>query len=72
MVAMDCEMVGVGPNGTRSVLARVSIVDSEGKVLLDKHLFCKPGKLQNTPRSEAKQTTCREVLNSVASLCELY
>lgn len=38
MVAMDCEMVGVGPNGTRSVLARVSIVDSEGKVILDKFL----------------------------------
>ena len=31
-------MVGVGPNGTRSVLARVSIVDSEGKVILDKSL----------------------------------
>lgn len=31
-------MVGVGPNGTRSVLARVSIVDSEGKVILDKFL----------------------------------
>ncbi|CAK9045431.1 RNA exonuclease 4 [Durusdinium trenchii] len=38
VVAMDCEMVGVGPNGTRSVLARVSIVDSEGKVLLDKYV----------------------------------
>ena len=38
VVAMDCEMVGVGPSGTRSVLARVSIVDCEGKVLLDKSL----------------------------------
>ena len=38
VVAMDCEMVGVGPNGTRSVLARVSIVDSEGKVILDKYV----------------------------------
>lgn len=36
VVAMDCEMVGVGPSGSRSVLARVSIVDSEGKTLLDK------------------------------------
>jgi len=35
-VAMDCEMVGVGPSGTRSVLARVSIVDHEGNILLDK------------------------------------
>ena len=38
VVAMDCEMVGVGPSGTCSVLARVSIVDCEGKVLLDKSL----------------------------------
>ena len=38
VVAMDCEMVGVGPTGTRSVLARVSIVDSEGNVLVDKRL----------------------------------
>lgn len=38
VVAMDCEMVGVGPSGTRSVLARVSIVDCEGKVLLDKYV----------------------------------
>eukprot|EP00439_Symbiodinium_sp_Y106_P083569 s792_g23.t2 len=32
VVALDCEMVGVGPAGKESVLARVSIVDSEGKV----------------------------------------
>lgn len=40
VVALDCEMVGVGPSGTKSVLARVSIVDNEGRVLLDK--FVKP------------------------------
>jgi len=34
-VALDCEMVGVGQGGNRSVLARVSIVDSDGAVLLD-------------------------------------
>lgn len=52
-------MVGVGPNGTRSVLARVSIVDSEGKVILDKFLGfldqqhfsagCTPPKMNNVP-----------------------
>jgi hypothetical protein len=26
VVAMDCEMVGVGPGGTRSIVARVSLV----------------------------------------------
>lgn len=40
LVAMDCEMVGVGTGGTRSALARVSIVDSEGVVLMDR--FVKP------------------------------
>jgi len=34
-VSMDCEMVGVGPRGTRSVLARVSIVDWFGNVVFD-------------------------------------
>jgi len=35
-VALDCEMVGVGPYGKRSALARVSLVGSDGSVLLDK------------------------------------
>ncbi|KAG5463755.1 MAG: ribonuclease H-like domain-containing protein [Olpidium bornovanus] len=39
-VAIDCEMVGVGPNGSESALARVSIVNFNGAVILDK--FVKP------------------------------
>lgn len=34
-VAMDCEMVGIGPGGIDSALARVSLVDWNGDVLLD-------------------------------------
>ena len=34
-IALDCEMVGVGPNGAESSVARVSIVDWHGAVLLD-------------------------------------
>lgn len=37
IVALDCEMVGVGPSGYRSVLARVSIVNGKGDVLLDSY-----------------------------------
>lgn len=37
-LAMDCEMVGVGPNGQDDMLARVSIVNRVGEVLLDKHV----------------------------------
>ncbi|KAF8217914.1 ribonuclease H-like domain-containing protein [Mycena galopus ATCC 62051] len=34
-LALDCEMVGVGPFGAESALARVSIVNFHGAVLLD-------------------------------------
>ena len=39
-VAMDCEMVGVGPNGYKSMVARVTIVGWNGNILLDE--FVKP------------------------------
>lgn len=35
VLAVDCEMVGTGPNGSVSVLARVCLVNSAGQVLLD-------------------------------------
>ncbi len=35
LVALDCEMVGVGPEGERSALARVAVVNQDGNVLLD-------------------------------------
>ncbi len=35
-LAIDCEMVGVGPAGTDSALARVTLVNYHGAVLLDK------------------------------------
>ncbi len=34
-VAVDCEMVGVGVDGAESSLARVSVVNFHGAVLLD-------------------------------------
>jgi RNA exonuclease 4 len=34
-IALDCEMVGVGPMGTESTLARVSVVNYFGAVLMD-------------------------------------
>ncbi|KAI5096401.1 RNA exonuclease 4, partial [Silurus meridionalis] len=37
-VAMDCEMVGVGPGGEESMLARVSIVNYFGKCVYDKYV----------------------------------
>jgi RNA exonuclease 4 len=37
-VALDCEMVGVGPSGERSALAQVVAVDWLGRVLLNKYV----------------------------------
>jgi DNA polymerase III epsilon subunit-like protein len=39
-LAMDCEMVGVGPEGSESTLARVSIVNFHGVTVLDQ--FVRP------------------------------
>ncbi|KAI8835134.1 ribonuclease H-like domain-containing protein, partial [Chytridium lagenaria] len=38
-IAMDCEMVGVGSNGTRSILARISLVNFHGHVILDDYVI---------------------------------
>jgi len=40
-VALDCEMVGVGPEGRFNALARVTIVDWDGNTLMDEYV--KPG-----------------------------
>ncbi|NWS45768.1 REXO4 exonuclease, partial [Probosciger aterrimus] len=37
-VAMDCEMVGAGPKGEDSIVARVSIVNQFGKCVYDKYV----------------------------------
>jgi hypothetical protein len=37
-IALDCEMVGIGPSGKQSALARCSIVDYDGAVLYDEHV----------------------------------
>lgn len=37
-IALDCEMVGVGPNGRDHMLARVSIVNEKGEIVMDKYV----------------------------------
>lgn len=37
-LAVDCEMVGVGPDGVESALARVVVVNYHGAVLMDKYV----------------------------------
>lgn len=38
IIALDCEMVGAGLNGERNMLARVSIVNVNGDVIMDKYV----------------------------------
>lgn len=40
VLGLDCEMVGVGPGGIESALARVAIINSYGNVIYDK--YCQP------------------------------
>ncbi|KAK2880431.1 hypothetical protein Q8A73_023129 [Channa argus] len=43
VVALDCEMVGTGPGGSCSELARCSILDYHGNILYDKYVRpCQP------------------------------
>lgn len=37
-LALDCEMVGVGINASQSSLARVSLVNYHGAVILDEYV----------------------------------
>lgn len=34
-IAIDCEMVGLGPQGRENALARVSVVNYHGHIILD-------------------------------------
>lgn len=52
VVALDCEMVGTGPSGCCSELARCSVVDYHGNILYDKYVQpCQPVTDYRTPWS---------------------
>ncbi|XP_016974539.1 RNA exonuclease 4 [Drosophila rhopaloa] len=60
-LAMDCEMVGVGHNGQDDMLARVSIVNRVGHVLLDKHV--KPRKEVTDYRTSVSGIRPQDIAN---------
>lgn len=66
-VALDCEMVGGGKDGSESLCARICVVDEKGSVLL--HTFVRP----NQPVTDYRQvvTACLLVLYalSLQKLC---
>lgn len=76
-MAIDCEMVGVGPEGRESVLARVSIVNFHGSVVMDAMVQPKervvdfrtwvsgitPAMLENAESFETVQAQVAEILD---------
>jgi len=76
-VALDCEMVGIGSDGKKSALARVSMVDWWGQTLLDTFVKCptkvtdfrtfvsgvKPKHIQSDQAMDVTQ--CRETVSAL-------
>lgn len=62
VVALDCEMVGVGPQGRESVLGRVCVVNFEGNVLLD--TFVKPNAFVTDFRTRFSGVRPRDMRNA--------
>ncbi|KAG9354250.1 hypothetical protein JZ751_012374 [Albula glossodonta] len=60
-VAMDCEMVGVGPEGEDSIVARVSLVNHFGKCIYDKYV--KPTERVTDYRTEVSGIRPRDIIN---------
>ncbi|KAK0555642.1 3'-5' exonuclease [Tilletia horrida] len=61
-IAIDCEMVGVGPNGSESVLARVSLVNWHGYTLYD--TFVRPAEKVTDYRTWVSGVRPRDVANA--------
>lgn len=61
-VSIDCEMVGVGPEGERSVLARVTVVNYHGVVILDKYV--RPTEYVTDFRTDVSGITPKSLVNS--------
>ena len=61
---MDCEFVGVGPEGKDSALARVSLVNFHGNVVLD--IFVKPRETVTDWRTWVSGITPDHMKNAVS------
>ncbi|CAJ0875187.1 10255_t:CDS:10 [Entrophospora sp. SA101] len=59
---IDCEAVGIGPDGTESALARVTIVNFHGVVVLDKYV--KPLDYVTNFRTEISGITRKMLINA--------
>lgn len=60
-VAIDCEMVGVGPGGHDSILARVSISDFHGRQVYDSMVRPRPGVVVTDWRTHVSGVRARDM-----------
>ncbi|KAK1751970.1 ribonuclease H-like domain-containing protein [Echria macrotheca] len=58
-LAIDCEMVGIGPGGHESVLARISLVDFHGRQLYDS--FVRPRERVTDWRTSVSGVSARDM-----------
>lgn len=65
VVAIDCEMVGVGPGGEDSILARVSLVNHFGKCIYDKYV--KPSEYVTDYRTAVSGIRAKDIVNGEAA-----
>ncbi|KAG5360451.1 RNA exonuclease 4 [Yarrowia sp. B02] len=63
-IALDCEFVGMGPDGARSILARVSIVNYYGHMLMDEYV--KPIERVTDWRTWVSGVTPAKVANGIS------
>nr|ADD38917.1 RNA exonuclease 4 [Lepeophtheirus salmonis] len=63
IIGMDCEMVGVGFNGARSILARASIVNHFGKTIYDK--FVKPSEKVTDYRTDVSGIRPKDIAKGI-------
>ncbi|KAF9425470.1 3'-5' exonuclease [Entomortierella beljakovae] len=62
-IGIDCEMVGVGPEGVQSALARVSLVNFYGVTILD--LYVRPLERVTDFRTEVSGITSRHLAKAI-------
>lgn len=60
-VGIDCEMVGIGPGGHESILARVSVVDFHGNQVYDSLVRPRPGVVVTDWRTHVSGVSARDM-----------
>ncbi|CAK7239486.1 MAG: 3'-5' exonuclease [Sporothrix thermara] len=60
-IALDCEMVGVGPDGREDALARVSVVDFFGRQVYDSYVKPRPGQRVTDWRTHVSGVSSRHL-----------